>query len=328
MSPKEFEAILDQLVSQLRETAREQIFRTSKQFEDAVREGLETIFAPYGLKVKADHHPQDFPDVALGEFGVEVKFTENDQWRSIANSVLERRKNDLVRHIYLVFGKMGGEPDVRWGRYEDCVVHVRTSHVPRFEVEIGTTNSLFSRLGISYNEFSQLSMPEKMVYLRQYARRPENKEYIWWLDDHLEEIHDLPKNVRRYTQLSGEEKKELRGEAALLCPEVLGKDRDKYDKVAFYCLIHRAVICTGRDLFTAGSITGGQDTGGDYLKKGLVLVQEHMVRAAQNLEEGLFQEYWGYSVPPDERIYEWLRRADQLAHGWVPSDVLFKAENI
>ena len=35
-----------------------------------------------------------------------------------------------------IFGKMGGTPDIKWARYEECVMHVRTSHVPRFELEI------------------------------------------------------------------------------------------------------------------------------------------------------------------------------------------------
>lgn len=52
---------------------------------------------------------QAFPDIAMGEYGVEVKFTLNDTWRSIANSVLETQRIDEVKHIYVVFGKMGGD---------------------------------------------------------------------------------------------------------------------------------------------------------------------------------------------------------------------------
>jgi hypothetical protein len=43
------------------------------------------------------------------------------------------------------------------------------------------------------------------------------------------------------------------------------------------------------------------------------------------LEEALFVEYWGEAVPPERRMKEWLRRADELAAGeWVPSKSLFK----
>jgi hypothetical protein len=72
----------------------------------------------------------------MGDFGVEVKFTLNDTWRSVANSVLETQRIESVKHIYIVFGKMGGIPEVRWADYEQSVIHVRTSHVPRFEVEL------------------------------------------------------------------------------------------------------------------------------------------------------------------------------------------------
>ena len=79
----------------------------------------------------------------LEEFGVEVKFTAKDTWRSVANSVFETFRNKEVNSIYVVFGKMGGIPEVKWQRYEDCVIHVRTSHVPRFELEINAKSSLF-----------------------------------------------------------------------------------------------------------------------------------------------------------------------------------------
>ena len=82
--------------------------------------------------------------------------TESDTWRSIANSVLETQRVDGVKYIYVVFGKMGGVPEVRWGEYEASVVHVRTSHVPRFEVEIANPQadhreSLFKQMGIRQN---------------------------------------------------------------------------------------------------------------------------------------------------------------------------------
>jgi hypothetical protein len=35
----------------------------------------------------------------------------------------------------------GGKPEVRWGDYEKSVVHVRTSHLPRFEVELPSLTS-------------------------------------------------------------------------------------------------------------------------------------------------------------------------------------------
>ena len=99
----------------------------------------------FKIPVDFSPHPYGFPDIVLGQFGVEVKFTTNDTWRSVANSVFESFRSKEVKHIYVVFGKMGGAPEVRWGRYDECVMHVRTSHVPRFEVDLEAEESLFKK---------------------------------------------------------------------------------------------------------------------------------------------------------------------------------------
>ena len=147
---------------------------------------------------------------------------------------------------------MGGAPQVRWARYEDCVMHVRTSHVPRFELEIGTEESLFSKFEISYFEFRRLDIHQKMEHIRSYARsRLKKGERLWWLEDNPESEHSLPIQARLYTSLSQEEKRKLRAEAALLCPSVLGGSRvsSKYDDVVLYALTYRGILChQARDL--------------------------------------------------------------------------------
>jgi hypothetical protein len=45
------------------------------------------------------------PDIAVGEFGIEVKFTTNDTWRSIANSVFESTRNTEIIHVYIILEK-------------------------------------------------------------------------------------------------------------------------------------------------------------------------------------------------------------------------------
>lgn len=108
----------------------------------------------------------------------------NDSWRSVGNSVLETNRIEAVEKIYLVFGKMGGDPQVRWGHYADSVVHVRTSHVPRFEVELFGGNSLFGQMGLDYDAFRGLAMDKKMEHIRACARaRLKKGERLWWLED-------------------------------------------------------------------------------------------------------------------------------------------------
>ncbi len=332
MNKSQIEQLLDDITARLREEARAKPFPKAKEFEDRVREVVKDAIDDANVEIDFDPHPQAFPDIAIGEYGIEVKHTTSDSWRCVANSVQETNRIETVRHIYVVYGKMGGVPDVRWGEYEKCVVHVRTSHVPRFEIEIGAEKSLFDQMGISYEKFHKLDIHEKMTYIRKYARsRLKKGERLWWLEDAPGELHTLPIQARLYTKLSKEEKTKLRAEAVLLCPGIVrsGRSRDKYDDVVLYLLTYHGVLChQARDLFSAGSVANPEndDNGGIYIARAIKLLEEEILKAAERMSDALFEEYWGYSVPPENRIKEWLRQADEYARDWKPSEVLFLEE--
>lgn len=333
MTQEEFERILDTVCARLTGEARKELFKTSLQFEMRVREVLYDTLHDPSVVIDFKPHPQAFPDIAVGNFGVEVKFTLNDSWRSVANSVLETNRIESVKRVYLVFGKMGGEPEVRWGDYEQSVIHVRTSHVPRFEVELFASRSLFDLMGISYDEFRALPMEEKMGHIRAYARARLHKgERLWWLEDTPDAEHALPIQARLYTSLSSGEKLRLRAEAALLCPSIVksGRSRNKYDDVVLFLLTYHGVIChQARDLFSAGSVANpdNDDEGGSYIERALKLVEKEMRKVAFEMDDALFVEYWGESVPAEERIPRWLAKADAIASDWVPSRRLFLPES-
>ena len=366
-----FHYLLDRICAQLTAEAQEFGFSKALTFENRVREvtqsiandidiGLdENFLSQYPVEIplalEVDMHPpaQGFPDIVLGDVGIEVKFTESDTWRCIANSVLETNKVHSVKHICVVYCKMGGTPEVRYDDWENAVMHVRTSHVPRFELEIGSERSLFKTMGISYDDFSALEMSEKMVYIRNYARsRLKEGEHLWWLDDSSDgsSSHTLPLNARLYTNLDTAEKNRLRAEAVLLCPQILssGRSRHKYDDLVMFMLTYHGVLChQARDLFSAGSAAGvggngrvkatkmddklvGKDFDGIYILRALLLLEDNMIAAANYLEDRLFLEYWGEDIAdridihnPKERIKYWLTQADSYAREWVPSEYLF-----
>jgi hypothetical protein len=330
---EQFETILDALVARLTTEVQEHVaLHVPSACESKVRSDLQELLMAEGVSADLNARPQVFPDIVYKQFGIGVKFTDSDTWRSIANSVFEGSRDAHVRYIHLLFGKVGGTPEVRWNRYEDCVMHVRTSHVPRFEVEIGAKESLFSKFGISYEEFRNLSIPEKMVHIREYARgRLKSGDRLWWLEDKPESAqqHSLDLEVRLYMGLDQEEKRRLRAEAAILCPQLLkpSRSKKKYDDAAIYLLTYRGVLCPQtRDLFTAGSVAmrADQTRGGNYMLRSLKDIEAEMRKAAAELEDALFVEYWGFPVRPNERIKRWLELADKYAKHWKPSKELFK----
>lgn len=330
MTQDDFEDVLKRICDQLTSEARINLFIDAKQFENRVREVAENIIGRNIIDFNSQ--AQAFPDIAINNFGIEVKFTNKDTWRSVANSVLESNRVSTVEKVYLVFGKMGGIPEVKWEEYEQCVMHVRTSHVPRFEVEIGSNKSLFQRMGISYDTFRVSSMHEKMSYIRDYARsRLKEGERLWWLEDSPGEEHSMPIQARLYTTLPSDEKKRLRAEAVLLCPSIVksGRARNKYNDAVLYLLTYHGVLChQARDLFSAGSVANpnNDDTGGLYISRSLKILEEDMKQVALTMDDALFEEYWGQKVLPENRISEWLKRADKEAKGWGPSKELFQDE--
>lgn len=320
-----FEEIISEVVARPNQAIRNgQTFSGSKQFENEVREVLSSM----GLNINYEPHPHVFPDISLGEFGIEVKFTTKDTWRSIANSIFEGMRDKSVAHIYLIFGRMGGEPEVRWRKYDDCVIHVRTSHVPRFEVDMTAEESLFEQMGTTYEEFSVSSNEQKMIHVRNYARnRLKSGERLWWLEEKEGQEHSLPLQVKIYMNLTQAEKRKLRVEAALLCPQIVQSSRTKgkYSDAVSYMLTYRGVLCPqARDLFSAGSVAlrGNNTRGGNYLQRSLSDIEEEIRIAAETLEDSLFEEYWGRVVPPEDRISTWLTMADEYAQGWIPSEEL------
>lgn len=331
MKQDEFEQILQEACMLLTAEARttDQHHKPSA-FEKRVRVVMGQLLAGTGHEAAPDID-QGFPDIVVGRFGAEVKATESDSWRCIANSVSEGQRALDVDQIYVVYGKFGGTPEVRWADYGRSIMHVRTSHVPRFEIEIGTEKSLFAQLGTSYEAFRTLSMQDKMPLIRQYARgRLKPTERLWWLEDKEpdEQTHSLSLEVKVYMDLPQPEKRRMRAEAALMCPQVVGgsRQRRKYVDAVMYLMTYRGVLCPqARDLYSAGSV-GEQGPTDNFLLNSLIDIQPEIRRAALNLEDALFLEYWGVCPAPEDKLLEWLRRADSFSQGWTPSEYLFLEE--
>ena len=331
MTPTQFEAVLDRAAEILTENLRSSpLYHGPEQFQQGVLDMLKVAAKGYGVTVEPTYHPHAFPDIRVNGFGVEVKYSKRDTWNAVGNSVFESMRDPTVNSVYVMFGKVGGIPEVRWGKYEDCVMHVRVSNAPRFVVDMEREDRpLFERFQIDYDTFAQLPDEGKMEHVRDYWRnRLPQGEHLWW----LEPSHTLPINVRLYMGLSQEDKRTYRAEAALLCPQICksSRARRKYVDAAVYLLTYHGVLCPqARDLFSAGSVALRADgtRGGNYLLRALQDIESLMIDAAQRLDDALFVEYWGESCPPNNRIGRWLALADGYAvgAGWKPSDELFKS---
>lgn len=329
MTPAEFEAVLDRAARFLTTNLRSStLYHGPEQFEQGVLAALQNAAADLAVTVAPTYHRHAFPDIRANGFGVEVKYSQRDTWNAVGNSVFETMRDPAVHAIYVMFGKIGGQPEARWAKYEDCVTHVRVSNAPRFVVDMESGDPpLFERFDIPYQQFAELDDDGKMQHVRDYWRdRLKPGERLWW----LEPSHTLPINVRLYMHLSQAEKRMYRAEAALLCPQICKgpRARGKYEDAAIYLLTYYGVFCPqARDLFSAGSVALRSDDrrGGHYVLRALQDIEPLMIDAARRLDDALFVEYWGESCDPGNRIERWLAMADSFAEGadWKPSDWLF-----
>lgn len=330
ISVEQFELILDDVVARLDEDfCDSDEYHTPDAFEKRVEDVLRNESSDSGITVESTFHASAFPDINAGGFGVEVKYTSRDRWYAIGNSIFEGSRDPDVDSIYIIFGKAGGKPEVRWRRYQDCITEVRLSHAPSFVVDMNASSLLFDNIGINYDEFSELNKEEKLVKIKEYYQgRLLPEERLWW----MEEPRTLPMQVRLYAKLSQEEKNIVRSEAAILCPEICGSSQTKFIDAALFLLKHHGVFCPNvRDLFTSGFAAAegdrisGLQTGEKekHIVHTLRGLQNFMLDSIQTLDEELFCEYWGESYPVGERLNEWLRRADRYAQEWIPSQSLF-----
>ncbi len=332
MTDDEIAAVLTDACEQLTSEARKPgAFTSSKEFEDRVRSVVRAQLRKHHKKI-GEFAAQDFPDIVIGDWGIEVKHTKDDKWRTVANSVFEGHRKDEVDRVFLLYAKMGGTPEVRWARYEDAVIHVRTSHRPRYEVDVEAKTTLFSVMGIAYADFRKLDENGKMAHIRKYARsRLEHGEQLWWLGD-AENPHSLPITARLYIKLPQHEKARLRAEAAFLCPEIVktSRGKNKYNRVALYLLTYHGVVASqARDLFSAGSVAvpGNKGRGGNYVLRALKNLEGEMIEVASSIDPELLASYWGKPAPKSTkgRIAHWLKLADEHAgKAWTPSKHLFQ----
>ena len=236
MTKEEFLRLLEESRKKLEEEAKKNQFKSSSSFEKRVREVLAQGIYERGLEGTIDFNPpaQAFPDICLGTFGVEVKFTEKDTWKGVGNSISQGMMDDRVTEIYLIWCKAGGEPKVATRLYEDAIYHVRTSHLPRFEIDMQNTDSWFEKIKIKYSEFSNLFTHQRMDLFRAYTKgklRQGLKQYYWHLETQVVDV-DGKTNMRLFDELSDLEKNLLFHEEVLLVPQLMKyADREfKFDE--------------------------------------------------------------------------------------------------
>lgn len=196
---------------------------------------------------------QKFPDIiANNYFGVEVKTTKQNHWKTTGNSVLESTRIEGIQRIYMLFGKMVKPIEFKFRLYEECLYDVIVTHSPRYAIDMNLScgETIFDKIEIDYNTLR--GNPNPIKSFKEYYRNKLSKgQELWWLDN--EEYKPDSIIFKLWKSLTKEEKDRIRIQGYTYFPEVLGKKNSKYDRFVLWLSVNQRIICKNvRDIFTAG----------------------------------------------------------------------------
>ncbi len=212
-----------------------------------------TPFRAEEIKLVAGH---SFPDIMAEKFfGVEVKSTTKDKWTSTGSSIVESTRNQFVENIYMLFGKLGGNPpQFRCRPYQDCLSNIAVTHSPRYMIDMEIKDrkemTIFDKLEVPYNEFCHREDRIDVVRSFYINQALSKNEMPWWVGRSTMDETSTNLQIRLMEHCTSEERKNLAAQMFILFPQVINGD---YAQAALWLCTHRYLLNLNlRDLFSAG----------------------------------------------------------------------------
>lgn len=321
----EFETLLTSTISELNNHAQKSSKKIAtlqgRNLEPFVKDVMTDLAAgtPFENSIELIGG-QKFPDiVAKKYFGIEVKTTTKNHWRSTGNSVLEGTRVDDVERIYLLFAKLASPIEFRCRPYEEVLSEIVVTHSPRYlidmNLEVGKT--IFDKIKMPYDTLRKKENPIRPI-VDYYKNKLEPGEELWWMDvDNANKSSNIV--IRIWGNLSLIEKQEIKNRAMVYFPELFGNSSGKFGRIAIWLITQEAVVCPNlRDLFTAG----GKDEFAIETKvyKKVPRVFLNLFKNIPNIIEIILQtpahelsEYWESKTTEKTKLLDWIDLVDENA---------------
>ena len=203
---------------------------------------------------------QRFPDIIAGtHYGVEVKSTNKNHWISTGGSIVESTRDKYVENVYMLFGKLGGNPpEFKCRPYQDVLYDIAVTHSPRYliNMELDTNESIFNKMQTSYDALrtSPNLIEQVRTYYKNKALKENKKEMPWWISD--SNVNSTTGfNIRLWSTIDAKEKDELIALSMILFPETITPkmSKHKYSNFILWLCSYRQIVCPNvRDIFSAG----------------------------------------------------------------------------
>jgi len=194
-----------------------------------------------------------FPDiVAKKYYGVEIKTTTQNHWKTSGNSVMETTRIDGVERIYLLFAKLNNPIEFRTRPYADVLSDIVVTHSPRYLIDMNLEqgNTIFDKMNISYDEFRKQENPIKSV-ITYYNNKLKPGEELWWINSDINQTTNIV--IKTWNSLTIKEANNLKIKAMAFFPELFSNSRNKFARFALWLVTNQSIVCPNvRDLFTSG----------------------------------------------------------------------------
>lgn len=256
---------------------------------------------------------QKFPDiVAKKYYGIEVKTTIQNHWKTTGNSVLESTRVDDVERIFMLFAKLSSPIEFRCRPYEEVLSEVVVTHSPRYLIDMNLEQgkTIFDKINMSYDTLRKHDNPIRPI-VDYYKRKLNPGEELWWMDvDNTSKASNIV--IRIWNNLSLKEKQGFKNQAMAYFPELFGNSSDKFGRLAIWLVTREAVVCPNvRDLFTAG---GRRDyISGENVYPEVPRIFLNLLGSLPNIVEVIMQtsalelsEYWGIKTMEETKIFDWI----------------------
>ena len=255
---------------------------------------------------------QKFPDiVAKKYYGVEVKTTKSNHWKSTGSSIAEGTRVDGVERIFMLFGKMVSPVEFMCKPYEECLSEVVVTYSPRYliDMKLAQGQTIFDKINIPYDDLRRQVNPIKTI-LDYYKKKLKTGDTVWWLDQDSSQSSNLI--IRVWNNLSIRERNDFLVKGFSYFPEVLSKKGNKFNGFAVWLSVRQAVVCPNvRDIFSSA----GQ---GEIEYKNLIhtKIPKIVIRLIDNIEiikseieqteNLLLSEFWGLDVNNENKLKIWF----------------------
>lgn len=248
-----------------------------KSFEEdvhaALLESSKDLHIPWKIEYISGHK---FPDIVahINEkqaLGIEVKTisTRNKSWKVMGGSIMESTRVPDVSRIHIFCAKQ--KPfKIKYKPFEECVENVAVTHSPRYmlDMEASEQDSLFNKLGKTYEEIRQMKNPfdafKDFIVEQRRTNLKQRKidDDFWWYSPNSKQINSMELEDQKFAnkmvglemqfwnQLTKEEQHFLRAYLLTSFPNII---EGNYNEASKWLLQTQGVINPSfRDTFSAG----------------------------------------------------------------------------